>query len=164
MSGIVGGSNNRGSGLIADLGTDGQILTSAGLGLRQVFEAAAAGFQTAFASASYNTATASGTVDFTGAGFNPKSAMLWSACDNDGKMTISGGDGGAAYVGQGMITSISNTTAGDFQRTGLGWYAHHSTGNVVTGVLSMITDGIRLTLTKVSSPTGSMEIYVLMFG
>jgi len=42
MSGIVGGSNNRGSGLIANLGTDGQILTSAGLGLRQVFEAAAA--------------------------------------------------------------------------------------------------------------------------
>jgi len=43
MSGIVGGSNNRGSGLIANLGTDGQVMTSAGLGLRQVFEAAAAG-------------------------------------------------------------------------------------------------------------------------
>jgi len=43
MSGIVGGRNNRGSGLIADLGTDGQILTSSGLGLRQVYEAAAGG-------------------------------------------------------------------------------------------------------------------------
>jgi len=43
MSGIVGGSNNRGSGLIADLGTDGQVMTSAGLGQRQVYEAVAAG-------------------------------------------------------------------------------------------------------------------------
>jgi len=43
MSGIVGGSNNRGSGLIADLGTDGQVMTSAGLGLRQIYEEAAAG-------------------------------------------------------------------------------------------------------------------------
>ena len=43
MSGIVGGRNNRGSGLVANLGTDGQILTSAGAGLRQVFETAAGG-------------------------------------------------------------------------------------------------------------------------
>jgi hypothetical protein len=64
MSGIVGGRNNRGSGLIADLGTDGQILTSAGLGLRQVYEAAAAGGAWNI----INTAVASGssTVDITG--------------------------------------------------------------------------------------------------
>jgi len=43
MSGIVGGRNNRGSGLVANLGTDGQILTSAGAGLRQVFETPAGG-------------------------------------------------------------------------------------------------------------------------
>ena len=43
MSGIVGGSNNRGSGLIANLGTDGQVMTSAGLGLRQVYEAVSSG-------------------------------------------------------------------------------------------------------------------------
>ena len=43
MSGIVGGRNNRGSGLVANLGTDGQVLTSAGVGLKQVFEDAAGG-------------------------------------------------------------------------------------------------------------------------
>jgi hypothetical protein len=43
MSGIVGGRNNRGSGLVAHLGTDGQVLTSAGVGLKQVFEDAAGG-------------------------------------------------------------------------------------------------------------------------
>jgi len=43
MSGIVGGKNHRGSGLIANLGSDGEVLTSAGAGLRQVFEAAGGG-------------------------------------------------------------------------------------------------------------------------
>ena len=43
MSGIVGGSNNRGAGLVAHLGTDGQVLTSAGVGLKQVFEDAGGG-------------------------------------------------------------------------------------------------------------------------
>ena len=42
MSGIVGSSlNNRGSGLIGSLGTDGQVLTSSGAGAGAVFEAGA---------------------------------------------------------------------------------------------------------------------------
>ena len=44
MSGIVGSYfNTRGSGVVAKLGTDGQIFTSTGLGLSQGFEAAAGG-------------------------------------------------------------------------------------------------------------------------
>ena len=44
MSGIVGSRlNNRGSGLIGSLGTDGQVLTSSGAGVGAVYEAAAAG-------------------------------------------------------------------------------------------------------------------------
>jgi len=44
MSGIVGSRlNNRGSGLIGSLGTDGQVLTSSGAGVGAVFEAVAAG-------------------------------------------------------------------------------------------------------------------------
>jgi len=44
MSGIVGSRlNNRGSGLIGSLGTDGQVLTSSGTGAGAVFEAAAGG-------------------------------------------------------------------------------------------------------------------------
>tara|TARA_R100001244_G_scaffold45691_1_gene41029 strand:- start:179 stop:1396 length:1218 start_codon:yes stop_codon:yes gene_type:complete len=43
MSGIVGSYfNTRGSGVVAKLGTDGQIFTSTGAGLKQGFEAAAA--------------------------------------------------------------------------------------------------------------------------
>ena len=44
MSGIVGSRlNNRGSGLIGSLGTDGQVLTSSGAGAGAVYEAAAGG-------------------------------------------------------------------------------------------------------------------------
>ena len=42
MSGIVGSYfNTRGSGVVAKLGTDGQVFTSAGAGVSQAFEAAA---------------------------------------------------------------------------------------------------------------------------
>ena len=44
MSGIIGSKlNHRGSGHIAKLGTDGQVLTSAGAGKSAVYEDAAAG-------------------------------------------------------------------------------------------------------------------------
>ena len=44
MSGIVGSYHNiRGSGVVAKLGTDGQVFTSAGAGLKQTFEAAPGG-------------------------------------------------------------------------------------------------------------------------
>ena len=44
MSGIIGSKLNiRGSGLVAKLGTDGQILTSTGAGTQVAFEDAAAG-------------------------------------------------------------------------------------------------------------------------
>jgi len=44
MSGIVGSYfNTRGSGVVAKLGTDGQLFTSSGAGVSQAFEAAAGG-------------------------------------------------------------------------------------------------------------------------
>ena len=47
MSGIVGSYfNTRGSGVVAKLGTDGQVFTSSGAGVSQDFEAAAGGGKT----------------------------------------------------------------------------------------------------------------------
>ena len=59
MSGIVGSYfNTRGSGVVAKLGTDGQVFTSAGAGLSQGFEAAAAGGKLLqVVSTNYTTAT-----------------------------------------------------------------------------------------------------------
>jgi hypothetical protein len=48
MSGIVGSRlNNRGSGVVGSLGTDGQVLTSSGAGVGATYEAAASGGYTA---------------------------------------------------------------------------------------------------------------------
>jgi len=39
MSGLVGSNHNiRGSGVVAKLGTDGQVFTSAGAGVKQTFD------------------------------------------------------------------------------------------------------------------------------
>ena len=44
MSGIIGSRLNvRGSGLVSKLGTDGQVLTSAGAGIQSAFEDVAGG-------------------------------------------------------------------------------------------------------------------------
>ena len=61
MSGIVGSRLNiRGSGLVGGLGSDGQVLTSAGAGQEIVFEAASTGAVTALNSATANELTTVG--------------------------------------------------------------------------------------------------------
>lgn len=82
MSGIVGGFNHRGSGLIADLGTDGQILTSAGAGVRQIFEAAAAGGGNARMIAhSYNTQSGTQIITYECFGFTPIACISFNWLD-----------------------------------------------------------------------------------
>lgn len=77
MSGIVGSLNTRGSGLIADLGTDGQVLTSAGVGMRQIYEAAAAGGYIAEGDFfSFDMATATGSTTHTGLSLTPSVAYF----------------------------------------------------------------------------------------
>ena len=79
MSGIVGGKNHRGSGLIADLGTDGQILTSAGAGVRQIFEAAAGGTgKSYYTRIQYDATASTATTAYTGFGFAPKSLVAFN--------------------------------------------------------------------------------------
>ena len=57
MSGIVGSYfNTRGSGIVAKLGTDGQVFTSTGAGLSQGFEAAAGGAYTLLSTATVSSA------------------------------------------------------------------------------------------------------------
>ena len=70
MSGIVGSYfNTRGSGVVAKLGTDGQVFTSTGAGLSQGFEAAAGGgkiLQVVTVTKSDSFTTTSTMVDITG--------------------------------------------------------------------------------------------------
>jgi hypothetical protein len=166
MSGIVGGSNTRGSGLIADLGTDGQILTSAGLGIRQVYEAAAAGGYTAEEDFwSFDMSTATGTTAHTITGsftpqvawfnYNPNAAIVGRV---DGWMTpMTGADafsGSVNNAGTAGAYSYGNTypacgASGGYQYI---WISSASAGAYV------------ISNTKVSSPTGSGYFSLILFG
>ena len=107
----------------------------------------------------YDVSTATGTVDHTGAGFDPTAAIILFALDNDGKASW----GMGTNTVDGSIYSISNGVAGDYQQTSALGVAYHSSGNIATASLSMITDGIRLSWVKTGSPTGTVELKILMF-
>ena len=72
MSGIVGSKLNiRGSGLVAKLGTDGQVFTSSGAGVSQAFEAAAGGA---------NTPSFCAYRDYGDGGYQSISNTTWTKC------------------------------------------------------------------------------------
>tara|TARA_R110002020_G_scaffold24456_2_gene80571 strand:- start:360 stop:926 length:567 start_codon:yes stop_codon:yes gene_type:complete len=139
MSGIVGGRNNRGSGLVANLGTDGQVLTSAGVGLKQVFEDAAvssAGF-TSGARVRCSGSTSINNASFTIVPFDTEVFDTDSDFDTTNNRFIVGtGDDGIFL----FTTSImfSNLTADKTMR--LCWYingalaeqTYHTTSNATT--------------------------------
>ena len=100
MSGIVGSKLNiRGSGRIAKLGTDGQVLTSAGAGVSAVYEDAAGGSEittTGEAFSNYNTigsnvttTTASTKYMFLMGPITVSSSYAWTV-DGDGPLIILG--------------------------------------------------------------------------
>ena len=100
MSGIVGSKLNiRGSGRIAKLGTDGQVLTSAGAGVSAAFEDAAGGGEITTAGevfSNYNaigsnvtTTTASTKNMFLMGIITVSSSYTWTV-DGDGTLTILG--------------------------------------------------------------------------
>lgn len=104
----------------------------------------------------YDVATASGTVDLTGFGFNPRGVEIIMGVAGGGAFHSHGfADAsvqGCNYVnGAGTIlvttgiTVVAQTTAGVTQ---------------ATGVISFITDGIRFTWTKVGSPTGTITMII----
>ena len=83
MSGIIGGKNHRGSGLIADLGTDGQILTSAGAGVRQIFESvAASGVEHATRIGTYSLESATATKTISDCSFQPTACLFFCGVES----------------------------------------------------------------------------------
>jgi hypothetical protein len=110
----------------------------------------------------YDLSTASGNKDITGFGFDPKIVfMFWGQ-----SVSVNWGIG-FMQVNQNVGYGIRNTggsTTGLVDQEG-SLLAHKQTGNThaQNGILSSITDGIRIAFTKVGSPTGSLHIKVLGF-
>ena len=131
MSGIVGSKLNiRGSGRVAKLGTDGQVLTSAGAGVSAVYEDAAGGgawnlliTTTASGASEANFVHGSGGVDLTtykmykllgmdihvsDSDSNP--IVLWSN-DTGGSYSVSGYETSELYITYGGAVSVNSSTS-----------------------------------------------------
>ena len=110
----------------------------------------------------YDLSTASGNKDITGFGFDPKVVfMFWgeSASVNWGI--------GFMQVNQAVgycIRNIGGSTTGQIDQQG-SLLTHKQTGNThaQNGILSSITDGVRIAFTKVGTPTGTLHIKTLGF-
>ena len=102
MSGIVGSRlNNRGSGLIGSLGTDGQVLTSSGAGVGAVYETASGG--TTLTGSTNNTVTT-----VTGAdAIQGETNFIY-----DGTIVGAGADGANADLGVGLHIKTADSGAG----------------------------------------------------
>jgi hypothetical protein len=166
MSGIVGGSNNRGSGLIADLGTDGQVMTSAGLGLRQIYEAAAGGANSYAGVFTFDLATATGTfTPVSGLSFEPQNLIFfwteYAADERAGWCHL--GDGVTSQTAVGVVST--GTSATGTYNVHYGQQVIDSSGNKQTiGLSAMTSDGFTLYNTKSASPTGSWNCCWLALG
>ena len=141
-------------------GTDGQVLTSTGAGSPPAFEALpASGLTSKVITTSYNLATATGTVDYTGAGFDPSMIILFVGKDNSGQASWGMGNANA----DGCVYSKSDIVAGDWYQGNVIFAITTGAGNEVIGTVSaMITDGFRMSFSKGGSPTGSVEMKILM--
>ena len=141
-------------------GSDGQVLTSAGAGAPPLFESLpASGLTSKVITTSYNLATATGTVDYTGAGFDPSMIILFVGKDNSGQASWGMGNANA----DGCVYSKSDIVAGDWYQGNVIFAITTGAGNEVIGTVSaMITDGFRMSFSKGGSPTGSVEMKILM--
>lgn len=107
----------------------------------------------------YNLATASGTQDVTGFGFNPTEVSLLYGVNS----AFGNGTGFANSVGPTEGTVSTDTTAGTttFRQSGCSiFYSNAAVNAYVQGNVTFITDGIRITWTKTGSPTGTLGISV----
>jgi hypothetical protein len=125
-----------------------------------VVAAAGGGGEQFYASSSYDISTASGNVDFTGAGFNPTAAYIIAGDTSNLDLNVCVGFGTGS--GDASIGNASGTTAGHWWHTADAFFVLATTSNYVKGALSMITDGVRLTMTKTGTPGGIVTISVLM--
>ena len=119
MSGIVGSSHNiRGSGVVAKLGTDGQVFTSAGAGIKQTYEDAASGSLVKIYSQTVSSAVAAVVFDnnyITSTYDNYKLVCygMSSASDNQDigmKFSVDNGSAFATHVGQFNYSQLDATT------------------------------------------------------
>jgi len=142
-------------------GNDGMVLTSSGAGNPCAFEVLpASGLSSQVVEGVYNLATASGTVDYTGAGFTPTAVVCFGMVEGTQYFSIGMADSdGLAH----SLTDYHTVTADSWANNGAKLIGVYNTGSHnVLGTVAYISDGIRVTYAKTGSPTGSFRIKFLL--
>jgi len=157
--GVIITFNASGDPVAVGPGSDGQVLTSTGAGSPPAFESAAGGggITTQVIETTYNLASANGTVDYTGAGFDPIGVHM---------QLSQGGSEGAVSFGWVDSDNDQHCTRSDHYATNGIWAGgsghigqiYVSGGNVLA-TATLITDGIRISWAKASSPTGVAGLF-----
>lgn len=104
-------------------------------------------------------ATANGTQDVTGFGFNPSAVTVMAVVNGTSKQSFGMVDSSATQQAQGHVTGAHTVYVGSSTAI----YLDDNVGNSSSGVISFITDGVRITWTKTSSPTGTATINIMGF-
>ena len=107
----------------------------------------------------YNLATASGTFDVTGFGFNPAAIV------------VTYGVNGVSGIGTGLFSGATQSSFSTGSTTGIVnffaaqavFYTDNAIANYQQCTASFITDGVRFTCTKGGSPTGTLQLSILGF-
>jgi hypothetical protein len=101
----------------------------------------------------YDVSTASGTVDITGAGFDPTFVEITYATNGSTEWGDGMSDGTTHY-------SRYTNPSGNLQANASNVIKFEDGTGDTVATAAMITDGIRLTWTKTSSPTGTIRLFV----
>lgn len=104
-------------------------------------------------------ATAAGTQDVTGFGFDPTACIVFGAQTGSGMLSI----GAAATTGaHGLAAQTANGAC--HAAGGVLYFAGSVGSNQQHGTVSFITDGIRIAWSKSGSPSGAVTFHVLGIG
>ena len=111
----------------------------------------------------YDLSTASGNKDITGFGYDPKLVLAFWGQSSSGNWGW-----GFMQITQNVgycIRNIGGSTTGQVdQESGLLAHKTNSSGGIgQVGVMSSITDGVRIAFTKTGSPTGTLYIKLIGF-
>lgn len=101
--------------------------------------------------------TASGNQDVTGFGFNPTAVVAIATINATSAMSVGISNLSSNFCMEDISPVVANTYGPRSSAISM----TVSSGNLCTGTMTSITDGVRIAWTKTGSPTGTATIYLL---
>jgi hypothetical protein len=151
------------TGTVADARFPATLPAISGASLTGVYTTLGSNSHSKVIATTYDLSTASGNKDITGFGYDPKLVLAFWGQSSSGNWGW-----GFMQITQNVgycIRNIGGSTTGQVdQESGLLAHKTNSSGGIgQVGVMSSITDGVRIAFTKTGSPTGTLYIKLIGF-